>query len=188
MVSKVYGREFAASGKADIAGIVHLAVMTTAFGYLAMTAKELVAGKKPRTADNPKQLGKIIGAAMAQGGGAGILGDFFFGEVNRYGGTSPLIAMAGPTASRIESAIKLGGAARRELIMGDDADLASKTFREALSYVPGNNLFYLRNALNYLFIYDIQESLNPGYLRRMEKRIKKENNQEFFYPPSRSVR
>ncbi len=188
MATKVYGREFAASGKADVAGIVHLAVMTTAFGYMAMTAKEFLAGKKPRTADNLKDMAKIVGAAMAQGGGAGILGDFIFGEANRYGGTSPLISVMGPTASRLESAIKLGGAARRELIMGDDADLASKTFRETLSYVPGNNLFYLRNALNYLFIYDIQESLNPGYLRRMEKRIKKENNQEFFFPPSQSVR
>jgi len=35
-----------------------------------------------------------------------------------------------------------------------------------------------------LFIFGIQEASNPGYLRRMEKRLKTENDQEFIFSPS----
>ena len=35
--------------------------------------------------------------------------------------------------------------------------------------------------------YQLQETINPGYLSRMEKRIKRENDQEFWLPPSSVV-
>jgi len=53
-----------------------------------------------------------------------------------------------------------------------------------LQNAPFINLFYTRAAMEYLFIYGIQEASNPGYLRRMEKRLKTENDQEFIFSPS----
>ena len=51
-------------------------------------------------------------------------------------------------------------------------------------YVP---LLYTRAAVDYLILYHIQEALNPGSLRRMEQRLKKEQGQEFILPPSEVV-
>ncbi len=53
-----------------------------------------------------------------------------------------------------------------------------------INNAPFANLAYIRPALNYMFIYQLQEKLNPGYLRRMERRVEKENNQHFILPPT----
>jgi hypothetical protein len=55
-----------------ITGIVHLAIMGTAFGYLRMAISDLSKGITPRDPSSPA----TWLAALAQGGGAGILGDF----------------------------------------------------------------------------------------------------------------
>jgi len=39
-------------------------------------------------------------------------------------------------------------------------------------------------ALDYLVLYNLQEMANPGYLKRVEKRIERENGQTFLFPPS----
>jgi len=36
-----------------------------------------------------------------------------------------------------------------------------------------------------LFIYGLMEKTNPGFLRQMERRMEKENEQEFYYSPSK---
>ena len=54
-----------------------------------------------------------------------------------------------------------------------------------INNTPYANLFYTRAAADYLFLYSVQEALNPGALRRMERRIEKENGQTFLLSPSR---
>jgi hypothetical protein len=49
------------------------------------------------------------------------------------------------------------------------------------------NLFYSRIVLDYLVLYQIQEALNPGYLRRMERQVEREQGQEFLLAPSEAV-
>ncbi|MNO05529.1 hypothetical protein D3C81_2269540 [compost metagenome] len=58
--------------------------------------------------------------------------------------------------------------------------------RYAIGQTPFMNLFYTRAALDHLFLYSVQESLNPGALRRMERRIEQENGQSFLLAPSQS--
>ena len=53
--------------------------------------------------------------------------------------------------------------------------------------MPFVNLFYTRMALDYLVLYRLQEAVNPGFLRRMERRIERENAQHFVLPPSQAV-
>ena len=52
---------------------------------------------------------------------------------------------------------------------------------------PFVNLFYTKPALDYLVFYQLQEMVNPGYLRRMERNVKRDQGQEFFLPPSQVV-
>lgn len=188
MVTRTLGREFYGGGSkwGGAVRIMALAAQLSAFGYLSMSAKELVAGKKPRdplSADT-------IAAAMVQGGGMGIYGDFFFGEFNRFG-RSALSTAAGPTLGSVDDLFELWAKARDTGKMGGDrygADLAASSLRFLASNTPFASLFWARPAINYLALYPIQEWLNPGYLRRMERRIERDNKQTFWLPPSETVR
>jgi hypothetical protein len=114
---------------------------------------------------------------MLQGGALGIYGDFLLGESSRFG-SSPLETAAGPTLGTASDLVELAQKVRS----GDDA--AAQAFRLLVANTPFANLFYTRVALDYLILYRIQEALNPGYLRRMEQRIERENNQTFWLRPS----
>jgi hypothetical protein len=56
-----------------------------------------------------------------------------------------------------------------------------------ISNTPFMNLFYTRIVLDYLILYQIQEALDPGSLRRMERRVEREQGQEFLLAPSEVV-
>ncbi|WP_047299738.1 hypothetical protein [Pseudomonas fluorescens] len=163
------------NGNGEKLGIAQLLLWTTAFGYLSMASKDIAKGREPRPVDDPK----TWVAAMVQGGGFGIFGDFMFGEVSRFG-NKPLETLAGPTLGTAASAVDLWSKVRS----GDDA--GSSAFRLALGNTPFLNLFYTRIAMDHLFLYSVQEAMNPGSLRRTEQRIQKENGQQFLVRPSQS--
>lgn len=163
------------SGNGEKLGVAQLMLWTTLFGYGAMSLKDIVKGREPRPADDPK----TWVAAMLQGGALGLYGDFLFGEANRFGG-GVISSSLGPAAGAIEGGIDLAYRMRD----GDDAAAAS--FRFAIQNTPFANLFYTRTAMDYLFLHSVQEALNPGALRRMERRIEKENAQQFLLRPSQT--
>jgi hypothetical protein len=168
-----YGPKF---GISQVKGLSTLMLGSLAFGYAAMTLKDLVKGKKPRPIDSAK----TWTAAMAQGGGMGIYGDFLFGESSRMGGGF-LETLGGPTVGKAADAKRLFDSAKS----GDD--VAAQALRFAVSNTPGNNLFYTRMAADYLFLYEIQEAINPGYLRRMERKAEQERGQEWWLRPSEAA-
>lgn len=168
-----YGPKF---GISQLQGLGILMLGSLAFGYAAMSLKDLVKGKKPRPIDNPK----TWAAAMAQGGGLGIYGDFLFGEANRMGGGF-LETLGGPTVSKAADAKRLFDSAK------SGEDVGAEALRFAVSNTPGNNLFYARMAADYLFLWELQEALNPGYLRRIERKAEQERGQEWWLRPSEAV-
>lgn len=161
----------------EILGMAQLIIAATGFGYLSMAAKDLAKGKNPRKPDD----WKTWVAAAQQGGGAGIWGDFLFGQANRLG-SSPLATLSGPSVGKFEDLWDLAQRAKN----GDD--FAAQAFRDVVNSTPFINLFYTRAALNYLIFYQVQESLNPGYLRRLERRTKQDSGQDYWLPPSEAVR
>jgi CTP:molybdopterin cytidylyltransferase MocA len=180
---EVYGRgydtlgDYMKRGKGDMLGLASFIALSTAMGYAAMSAKDLLKGKNPRPVDDPR----TWAAAMVQGGGLGLYGDFLFGKYNRAGGTLTG-SMAGPVANLADTAADLWTRIRT----GDD--FAAVGFNALLQNTPFMNLFYTRIALDYLILHRIQEALNPGFLRRMEKKIERENGQTFYLPPSQVAR
>lgn len=184
MGREVYGRgsnslsEALRNGNGEMAGLAQLMLWTTAFGYISMSAKDLAKGRTPR---DPLDWNTFL-AAMVQGGGAGIYGDFLFGEVrNRFGG-GMISTLAGPAAGSFEDIMDLWGRMR------DGDDFAAQSFRVFWSHLPGANLFYTKLALDYMFLWSVQEALNPGAMKRMERRVEKENAQTFLLRPSEVVR
>ena len=163
------------NGNGEKLGVAQLMMWTTLFGYGAMATKDMVKGREPRPVDDPK----TWVAAMLQGGALGLYGDFLFGEANRFGGGLTQ-SLSGPTLGLIDGGYDLFARMRD----GDDAAAAS--FRFAIQNTPFANLFYTRTAMDYLFLHSVQEALNPGALRRMERRIEKENAQQFLLRPSQT--
>lgn len=160
-----------------VPGVVHMMIHTTVLGYLAYSAKELARG---RSLPDPTD-GDVIQRMFVQGGGAGIYGDFLLAEYNRHtnGG---LEAVLGPGASKLAEVLT----AFADLRDGDVGAAARQFIRTTLNTTPGVNLFYTRAALDYLFLYQIQEIMSPGYLRRMEKFMKEQGN-SFIIPPSSTI-
>ncbi len=165
-----YGPKF---GISQMRGLGLLMICGLSFGYAAMAIKDVLKGKKPRPLDNPR----TWLAAMAQGGSMGFYGDFLFGEVNRMGG-GIAETLGGPTISKLGDLNRLWGSVKA----GDDA--SAQAFRVALNNVPYNNLFYARAVADYMFLYEVQEAMNPGYLRRMERKAEEERGQEWWLRPS----
>lgn len=174
------------SGKGDILGLAHLVAGTTVMGMLAMQAKQVIKGRTPRDPFGGNWPPVWI-AALQQGGGLGIYGDFLFGESNRFGG-SPEETLLGPSFGTVSDATKLATGlfqTRRD----KDGDLVpSTTVAEAMKFgvnnAPFMNLFYTRVAMDYLVLYQLQEMASPGYLRRMESNMRNQNNQDMIVPPS----
>ncbi len=173
---KMFGREFSKGKLSGALGLTHLILATTALGYVARSAKAISKGRKPEDPKDPK----TWASSLVQGGGLGIYGDFLFGEYDRYG-HGFLSTAAGPTGSTLEDVAKIYAKA----IRGED--VGAQAARTVQSMTPFQNLFYTRAAMDYLLFYQIQETLNPGYLRRMERNLKRRSGQEFLIPPSRVI-
>jgi hypothetical protein len=178
-MSRHIGRELKRKGHVDFVGLAALIGTTTAMGYVSMQAKEIAKGRTPRTADDAGGWAKIFTASMVQGGGLGIYGDFLFGQYNRTLGGG-LETLLGPAAGESSDILKMLG----KVTTGDWEDLPADAIKFTKDNTPFVNLFYTRMALDMLVLYDLQERMSPGYLRRMERRIKKDNGQRFILPPS----
>jgi len=73
------------SGSA-MSGMARMITMSTMFGAVAMSAKELVDGKQPSVMTSDDYLALVL-RSMVQGGAMGLYGDFLLGEgKTRYGG------------------------------------------------------------------------------------------------------
>jgi hypothetical protein len=145
-----------------------------------MQAKEVMKGREPRPAS-----AETFVAAALQGGGLGIYGDFLFGQANRFGGGF-LGTVAGPGISTIGEAVDLFSRTR-DIVLTGEGDARGDAIRLIKSNMPFANLFYTQQALDYMIWYQLQETINPGYLQRMEQRVKRDNDQEFWVRPSSVV-
>jgi len=149
-------------------------------GYVAMSAKDISKGKDPKDTSDPA----TWGAAFMQGGGLGILGDFFLTDTTRYG-NSMLATLAGPLASTAEDAFQLTIGNAHQVARGNDPKAGAEAIRFLKSNTPLANLWYSRAAMDRLMLHNLQEMASPGYLRRMERRAKKDG-QDYWWRPGES--
>jgi hypothetical protein len=149
-------------------------------GLMGSWLKDIAKGKEPRSlVDEDGSVNwKTIGAAFMQGGGAGIYGDFLFGETNRFGGgmwetmTGPLMGTASDVFNFMQS-------------VRDGEPRASRALQLILGNTPFINFWATRAATDYLFISSLREWASPGYLARQEAKMRKEYGQEPMVEPLR---
>jgi hypothetical protein len=170
------GKVGAAAVASGVMGLVRLYIMMTVTGYISNTISDLMKGRKPfiPDTDNPEHIWKAWMAASARGGGLSILGDFLFGEANRYGGGIAATLM-GPTIGGFGSDVT-------DLLyrLRDGDPIAGKALNTLINTTPYGNLFYTRWLLDYLILYELTEMANPGWAKRHEKRLWREKGQEYF--------
>ena len=176
--NKVLGREIAFLRKGPnqdigrgIKGLASIVVVSGFMGYMSMTAKDLLKGKEPR---DPNNFNTIM-AAFLQGGGLGIYGDVLFKEQRDAG--SVAAGLIGPAPTTV---IDLGLALKYAL-SGEGGKAGRAAYRTISSNIPFLNLFYIKAAFDYMIGFQIMETMNPGVLKRVEKRMKKDYNQEYLF-------
>lgn len=147
-------------------------------GYMSLVSKDLLRGYwPPRNPFDPK----TWAAAFVQGGGAGIYGDFLFGRVNRFG-SGPTETAIGPTFGAGFDLLELLLKARDAGLSADEEVKLGDYLNFTTQNTPFVNLFYVRPALDFLFLNSLREASSPGYTRRIEGRRRKDYGQTNVMP------
>lgn len=162
-------------GKASyIAGMVAL---TTVFGGLAVQANEIASGRDPLNMSDPKFWAK----AFLKGGALGLYGDFLFADYTQFG-TSVAGVLGGPILSDVDTLMRatMGNA----WLLSEGKELKGSAAVQFLKgKIPFANLWYTKAATDRMIFNQLQEMASSGYLRRMERRARKEFKQEYFASP-----
>lgn len=172
-------------GVQPVAAMAHLMLASTALGFMALQAKQIAKGREPRPlADqegNPNW--PLFAASFLQGGGAGIYGDLLMADYTRYG-QGFVETLSGPAVGEIGNLVELYSMLIDEEERGS-AD--SQAIRLIANNTPFLNLFYLRTAMDYALLYQLQEWASPGFLQRYERRVEEDQGTRFLVPPSEAV-
>ncbi len=158
---------------------------TTFLGALSMQINDVASGKNPREMFNEDGY-KFWLNAMLKGGGLGLYGDFLFSDHTRYG-QGAIQSLAGPVAGIIDDFIRLVQGVPLNAVEGKPVQTGGDIVKMIKGLTPFANLWYTKAATDHLIFNRAQELFSPGYLRRMEKRAKKEFNQTYWWKPQDKI-
>ena len=164
-----------------------LFIGTVTMGALAVQLKDIAKGRDPR----PMGSAEFLGAALAQGGGLGIFGDFLFSDHNRFGGGLSA-TLAGPVAGLTDQALRLTAGNIQELITeGEAKGFGAELTRFVRALTPGQNLWYTRIAMERVVFDNLLRATDPDYhlrFRRHERNVERQYGSGFFVPPGQGPR
>jgi hypothetical protein len=127
-----------------------LMAITTILGGITLQAKDLAAGREPRPMlDSDGVLkSEFVIAAMAQGGGLGIFGDFLFSDQNRFG-SGPASTLLGPTGDFANRAARLSIGNVQQALAGEETNIFSETIDFTERYTP--DIWQIQTLKNAMF-------------------------------------
>lgn len=162
-----------------------LLISTTLMGALAIQLKEISKGRDPRAMveGDASSMAGFWGAAMMQGGGLGIFGDFFLADQNRFGGGFAQ-TLAGPVAAAIADASRLTVGNAYQLAQGQDTAFGHEALKFVKRYTPGASLWYGRLAVERTLDATIAGLIDPDAARRRrraEKKLRKDTGQKLWW-------
>lgn len=187
----VYGSSRPEAVKA-LVGVIATSMVA---GFLRRTITDVLSGKNPRLPNgDPKNDAEIAFASLVSGGGLGILGDMILGQFEANSGTGRERAMkyiaqlAGPSIGDVADVGGLGfdylDAAFAKNPKGAVQSANANSLRTLVDHLPFVNLFYVRTLADWLLLDRLQEMAKPGYLARYQQRVKTQNHQTFWLPPT----
>lgn len=183
MITRHWRRAARLDTGAQAAYLATLIATHTALGAISVQARNLLFGKDPESMETPKFWGK----ALLYGGALGWIGDSveaLLGTVRRYQGKPDYgsVLGAGPAAF-VDVAAPLGSGAGAALGYNKPEKFYQDAFSAVKGFTPFSTLWWIEGPLNHLLLHDLQESLNPGYLRRMEQTAYKDQGTKFYWRP-----
>lgn len=176
-------QENGARSAASYAGT--LIASTALFGALALQLKQVVSGREPRDWRDPS----FAGAAILQGGGLGIYGDFLFSDLNRYGGGLAM-TLTGPVVQRANDLKNLTIGNMIQFASGEKTHFGRELVRFARGNVPGGNIWYLRAAWERMALDQVQKLVDPEADKAFKRQMQfwqREYGQEFFWKPGEAL-
>jgi hypothetical protein len=168
-----------------------LIVSTTLMGALALQLKDLARGKDPRPMLDPSTglSPKFVMAALLQGGGLGLFGDFLFAGSDRFG-HSKLAAAAGPMAGFASDVIDLTLGNAVDAMSGLPANIGRDAVQFAGRYTPGASLWYARLALERGVLDALQRAVDPNAEKSFKSRQQawaREQAASYWSPPGGGI-
>jgi hypothetical protein len=165
-----------------------LALGLTLGGALALQLKNLANGKDPQSMEDPK----FWLHALQTGGGFGLMGDFLFADVNRFG-QSLGETIAGPTVGAASDALRVTAGNVQKVATGKAKDI--NLGRDAVGivgrYTPVLSSYWpLRAAYRRVFLDQVQYLVDPEASRQFSEqqgRMRRETGQEFFWTPGEAL-
>lgn len=181
MIDAVANKETPVGKAAMTASLV---AATTVAGAMLMQTREMLSGKDPRDMTDPK----FAGAAFLQGGALGIYGDFLYSVNSSRYGSGPLEMLAGPTVRPLlEMGVVQPLNAAKKTIEGKETHLFAQTLQNVKGFIPGNNIWYTKAALDHLIWQQAMEQLSPGYLSSIRSKTAKEYGQDWWWTPGEAL-
>lgn len=164
-----------------------LAIPLTLGGAMAVQINNLINGKDLQPMDPTTGQGfKFWLQAMLKGGGLGLLGDFMFQDLTRFGRT-PAEQLSGPTISLFSDMLSLTVGNTQKALTGQKTHTARDAVRIATRHVPGvSSLPYTRMAYQRMLVDQLQYLTDPDahrYFREQEQKLRRETGQGFFWRP-----
>ncbi len=170
-----------------ISNIAMFATITTAAGALSIQLKELAKGRDPRAMDTPE----FAAAALLQGGGLGIFGDFANSTQNRFGGglsatlAGPAVGFANQTGGLIGRGVAAITGGKKE------HDQFGRAATKYLNQFSGpTNLWYINQVLDRAVWDNLQELVDgeaQAAFRRAENRRVNDFGNPSYWPPGAPV-
>jgi hypothetical protein len=191
MILRTWGREVygrIGDGKMDrIAGLAEMLVGMAVFGTAAEAVRSEIEGKDGLQELTNNPFGSILRGLQRSGAGS-IFGDFLLGEYDRHGYT-PLQQLAGPTVPLLDFAEDLLWAGGQGQRYGSFSKQAWRERASDLTYLlknnlPFQNLWFSGLAMDTLVWHRLQEWINPGYLKRAQRRQEQQSGTKFWLSPA----
>ena len=185
MISRAWGREIygtAGDGVMDrMSGLVELIAGGMAFGVAAETLRKEIQGQDGIAYLKQHPLSAVLGGLQRSGMGT-LLGDFVLGEYDRHG-LSAVDDLVGPTFGQIDNVMGLLHA-EQDSPRHPWRERAAIAIKMARDNTPFLNLWGSSIFMNYLVWYKLQDWISPGYLNRMERRMKTQQGTQFWLSPT----
>jgi polyhydroxyalkanoate synthesis regulator phasin len=161
-----------------------LLISTTLFGALSLQLKALAQGR------DPQQMDATFGAAaILQGGGLGIYGDFLFSNINRQGGGFAT-TFGGPVVQRANDLWNLTAGNVAQLASGEKTHFGRELVKFAKGNTPGGTIWYTRLAWERILMDQLQFLVDPEADKAFKQRqrfFQKEFGQGFWWQPGRAA-
>ena len=125
-------------------------------------------------------------AAMMQGGGFGIFGDYLFSDASRFGADLGS-TLAGPVVGFGNDVYKtFKGNFDRALDENSETKFQADAYQMAKKYIPAVKLWYTRLLLERLMLDQAERMIDPKFdtrMSRIEGKMKRDYGQSFWWDP-----